>query len=372
VVVVGAGIVGLSTALFLADAGARVVVIERESIGCAASGASAGMVSPFVEVEGPPALESLAEAGQRLHEALSARLWDEVGTDVHFRPLPVLRPAFDEAEVVRLRRRAGERTGWSIRWLDGAEARALEPLLSPRALGALYAPDEAQVDSYRLTVALAQAAERRGVEIRYDEVRGLVREGDRVVGVLLRGEAVRAGSVLLAAGPWTGLMAEWTGWPIPVIPLRGEILHLRQPGSQLQCCIIRGGNYVLLKPDGLVTAGTTEERVGFRARPTVAGRRRIGAAAVRLAPALREAAIVSHTACLRPLSADLLPILGPVPGLDGLFLATGHGRRGILLGAISGQLMAQTILGQTPTVPIDAFSPARLGGVTPQPAERRG
>src|SRR4029079_17622743 len=110
------------------------------------------------------------------------------------------------------------------------------------------------------------------VEIRYDEVRGLVREGDRVVGVSLRRETVRAGSVLLAAGPWTGLMAEWTGWPIPVIPLRGEILHLRQPGPQLQCCIIRGGNYVLLKPDGPVTAGTTEERVGFRARPLAGGR----------------------------------------------------------------------------------------------------
>ncbi|MCC7106054.1 MAG: FAD-dependent oxidoreductase, partial [Chloroflexi bacterium] len=336
VAVVGAGIVGLSTALFLAEGGARVVVIERESIGCAASGASAGMVSPFVEVEGPPALEALAEAGQRIHETLSARLRDEVGTDVHFRPLQVLRPAFDEGDAERLRKRAGERRGWSIRWLDGAEARALEPLLSPRALGALCAPDEAQVDSYRLTVALAQAVERRGVEIRYGEARGLMCEGDRVVGVSLRREVVRAGSVLLAAGPWTGLMAEWTGWPIPVIPLRGEILHLRQPGLQLQCCIIRGGNYVLLKPDGLVKAGTTEERVGFRAQPTVAGRRRMGAAAARLVPALREAAVVGHTACLRPLSADLLPILGPVPGWEGLFLATGHGRRGILLGPISG------------------------------------
>jgi glycine/D-amino acid oxidase-like deaminating enzyme len=124
---------------------------------------------------------------------------------------------------------------------------------------------------------------------------------------------------------------------------------------------------VLVKGDGLLIAGTTEERVGFRARPTRAGRAHIIAAALRLAPGLSEAVIVNHTACLRPLSSDTLPILGPVPGWEGLFLATGHGRRGILLGPISGQAVARLALGQQPPVPLEAFALSRLATTAPTP-----
>lgn len=357
VIVVGAGIVGTSTALFLAEAGASVLVLERESIGCGASGGSAGMVSPFAEVEGPPALETLAWEGLRLHETLAQRLLAETGIDVQLCALPVLRPAFDEAEAEELRTRTG---GPGVRWLDGGEARALEPRLSPLALGALYAPDELQVDSYRLTLALAQAAERRGVTIRYAEVLGLLREGPRVAGVRLRRGPIRADRVVLAAGPWTGPMQRWLGWPIPVVPLRGQIVRLQVPEPPLRCCLLRGGNYVLRKGDGATIAGTTQELVGFRPRTTRAGRAAILAAALRLAPSLGEAAVVGQTACLRPLSGDGLPLLGPVPGWEGLFVATGHGRRGILLGPVSGQVVAALALGRTPGIPIEAFAPARF------------
>ncbi len=359
VVVVGAGIVGLSTALFLADAGARVVVLERESIACGASGAAAGMVSPFAEVDGPEPLDRLAEAGVGLHRLLAVRLREETGVDVKLRPLAILQAALTEADVAPLLERLGRDEG-AYEWADVSTARALEPRLAPSALVALVAPRELQVDPYPLAVALAQAAERRGVTIRYASVLGLAREGPRIRGVRLRHGRVAADAVVLSAGPWSGMMESWLGWPMPVGPLRGQIVYLQAPGRPFRCCLMHGGNYLLPKDDAFLLAGTTEERAGFRARATQTARRVILAGAVRLAPSLEDAAVVRQTACLRPLSLDGLPVLGPVPGWQGLFVATGHGRRGILLGPISGQLTAELVLGRTPSLLVDLYDPGRF------------
>ncbi len=360
VVVVGAGVVGLSAALFLADAGARVLVLERESLACGASGAAAGIVSPFAEVEGPEALDRLAEAGVGLHRLLVARLRDETGIDVVFRPLVVLRPALADADETRLRASATARAATGVEWVDRAAALALEPRLTPRVRGALVASREFQVDPYRLCLALARAVEQRDVEIRYTSALGLARQGRRVLGVRVPHGCVEAERVVLAAGPWTGLMQAWVEWPLPVSPLRGQIVYLQALAGAFHCCLMRGGNYVLPKEAGVVLAGTTEERVGFRTRATRAAQRAILAGALLLAPSLRDATVVRQTACLRPLSADGLPLLGAVPGWENLFVATGHGRRGILLGPISGQVVADLVLGRAPRLPIGPFDPARL------------
>jgi glycine oxidase len=368
VIVVGAGVVGLSTAYFLAERGARVVVLEQEAIGWAASGTSAGMVSPFAEVDGPPTLDLLAEEGLQLHARLAAILQGETGIDVHYGPIAVLLPAFEEREAEQLRAHArSAASGLQVEWLDVAAARAAEPRLSPRALGALCAPDEAQVDSYRLSLALARAAEQRGVTIRYGRVTGLLRSGSRVRGIRLASDRLLAPRVVLAAGPWTGRMADWLGWPVPVVPLRGQLLRLRVPDPPLRACLVHGGSYLLPKRDGLTTAGTTMELAGFRPRPTQAGAAHVRRVALRLAPSLAEAAEVEHTACLRPLSQDRLPILGAVPDWEGVYLATGHGRFGILLGPISGRLMAELVLEGRASADLSAFSPARF---TPAPHTR--
>lgn len=363
VVVVGAGVVGMATALFLSRAGAVVTVLERESIACGASGAAAGILSAFSAAERPPAYETLVRAGIRLHHALAPELQDATGVDVRFAPLTMLYPAFDEPEAHGLRARsttsAGE-TGLSTHWLEGSAAREAEPLLSPRALGALAVPGQARVDAYRLTLALAQAAEQRGVTVRYATVAGLITDAGRIGGVTLASGVVRAGRVVLAGGPWTGLMAPWAGVPLPVTPLRGQLLRLQGGGPALRTCIMHGKGYLVEKGDGLTVAGTTEEPVGFRPRPTRGGRDAVMSAALKLAPSLRDAAIVEHTACLRPLSADGMPLLGPVPGIEGLFVAAGHGRQGILLGPISGRVVAELVQGTPPSLPLDPFAPGRF------------
>jgi glycine oxidase len=244
--------------------------------------------------------------------------------------------------------------------VSGGEARALEQRLSPRARGALVVPDQLRVDAYLLTLALARAAERHGATIRYAEVTGLVRDGERVRGVRLRNGLMHADRVVLAGGPWTGRMAAWTGRSLPITPLRGQLLRLKAGGPAMRTCLMYGKGYLVDKGDGLVLAGTTEERAGFRVRPTRTGRASVITEVLRLAPSLRDAAVVEQTACLRPLSADLLPLLGPVPGSAGLFVAAGHGRQGILLGPISGRLTAELVLGKPPSLAIEAFDPARF------------
>lgn len=361
VVVVGAGLAGLATAFFLSNAGASVVVVEREAIGCGASGAAAGILSPFAEVQGPPPLDDLAREGLRLHRTMAPLLQAETGVDLRLAPLTLLIPAFDEAEVTALRVRADRaRPGERLTWLDGGAARTLEPRLTPRVLGALCVADEARVDSYRLTLALARAAERHGAVIRYGRVVGLLERGDRVTGVRLARDRIPAGCVVLAAGPWVGLMSRWVPSPIPVTPLRGQLLHLRLPDPQLRCGVMYRGNYALSKDDGLTIVGTTEEAAGFRARGTRRGRQAILRAVLPLLPSLGDAALVAHTACLRPLCADGLPLLGPVPGRDGLYIAAGYGRRGVLLSLVTGQVMARMVLEGHADPAVTMFAPDRF------------
>jgi len=353
----------MATALYLSRAGAAVTVLERDAIASGASGAAAGILSTFSPRARPPAYEALAQAGLRLHRVLAAELRDASGADVRFAPLTILYPAFTASEARELQSQAVSGTdaaGSHVRWLEAAEAQACEPRLSPRALGALAVSDQARVDAYTLTVALAQAAEQQGVTIRYAEVTGLLTDQRRVTGVRLAGSVVHAERVVLAGGPWTGAMAAWVGQPLPVTPLRGQIVRLRVPDPPLQTCIMYGKDYLLDKGDGLTAVGTTEEAVGFRPRPTRGGRAAILAAVLKLAPSLREAVVVQQTACLRPLSADGMPLIGVVPGIEGLIIAAGHGRQGILLGPITGQLTAALVLDMPPALPLTEFAPGRF------------
>jgi glycine oxidase len=145
-----------------------------------------------------------------------------------------------------------------------------------------------------------------------------------------------------------------------VDPLKGQILRLRAPGPPLACALSWEGNYAATRPDGLIWAGTTEEQAGFDEQPTPAGRDAITRSLLRMAPSLAEAEVVQQTACLRPLSADGLPIIGEAPGWEGVYLATGGGRKGILLSAVMGRIIADLILkGETP-LPVAPFAPGRF------------
>jgi glycine/D-amino acid oxidase-like deaminating enzyme len=276
---------------------------------------------------------------------------------------PSLALAFTEAEARRLQAALAwqqQQPGYTARWLDAAEARRAEPRISADALGAVSVEGTADVEPYRLVLALTRAAERRGVSVRHGRVVGLRRQGGAVSHVVLERDVIACDTVVLALGPWSAEASAWLDVPIEVRPLKGQILRLRAPGAPVACSVGWGHNYATTKPDGLLWAGTTEEEAGFDEETTHEARDEIGAALVKMLPAMAEAQLVHQTACLRPVTADGLLLLGRVPGQDGVYMATGAGRKGILLGPAMGRAVADLILKGESPLALDAFAPARF------------
>ena len=368
VIIAGAGVIGCATAWFLGrDHGLRTLVIERDGVGSGASGAAAGELSPTLRIEDtPPPLVSFLEAGLDLHRSMAAALVEESGIDYQLTRTPVVHLALSAEEVGSL---TAEFASWNdqgrSRWVGPDELDALGGVLAPGARGAVLSEDEYQLESYQFSLALAAAAERSGAAIVSGAVTGLRTAGGRVEGVVANGRVISGGSVVLACGPWTADASDWLGLPVPVIPLKGQILHLEVPPPLPTYAVFHSTGYVLPKPGGVVYIGTTQERAGFDPLPTAEARESIIQRVLRFAPSLHDAGVIEHTACLRPLSLDGLPIVGPVPTLKGAYLATGHGTKGILLSLVTGKHLAAAIAAapNTSTTADDAltpFAPSRL------------
>src|SRR5438445_9038656 len=370
VVIVGGGIAGMTAAYYLAKAGVASVVVERDAIGSHASGFAYGGLSPLSGFGIPGPQAEMAQDGMRLHRELSKSLLEETGIDVDFRVRSSLALAFTEADVRRLRAAVlwqQEQPGYTGRWLDSVEGRRVEPRISDETLGATLIEGGGAVEPYRLVLALTRAAEHLGVRVRHGRAIGLRRdhrqEGGRVTGVVLEREVLSCAAAVLALGPWSAEASGWIGVPIEVRPLKGQILRLQAPGPPVECSVGWAHNYATTKTDGLLWAGTTEEEAGFDEESTLAARDEIGGALLRMLPVMADAQVAQQTACLRPVASDGLLVLGCVPGLDQLYVATGGARKGILYGPAMGQAIADLVLGRAPRIALDAFAPGRFAGV---------
>lgn len=363
VVIVGGGIAGIVTAYFLGKAGVRSVVVERDAVGSHASGFAYGGLSPLSGAGIPGPLAEVAQEGMRLHREFAQTLPDETGIHTEFRLRPSLALAFTEAEVRKAQAVLPwqqQQPGYTVQWLDPKAAKQVEPRIADDTMGAVYIEGTADVEPYRLVLALTRAAENLGMRVRHGRVTGLKRSGERVTGVLLDRGEIACDTVVLALGPWSGEVSAWLDLPIEVRPLKGQILRLQAPGAPLECSVGWGGNYATTKPDGLLWTGTTEEEAGFNEHPSTDGRDRIITSLLRMLPSLSDAQVAQHTACLRPLARDDLLLLGPVPGWQGVYMATGAGRKGILLGPAMGRLAADLITKGSVSTPVDAFDPGRF------------
>ena len=367
VVIVGGGIVGCATAYFLAQRGVQATIIEKEAVGSCASGFAAGLLNPLYGHGIPGPLESLAQESFRIHMRLADEVRVETGVDPQMQATSSIWVAFNEAEteeVGELFQLTQGMTGFSAQWLDSKDIRSLESRISPYVMNGMRVEGTRQVSSYEYTLALSKAAENRGASIRHGTMRGLSHSDGRVTGVVLENEEVSCGKVVMAMGPWTGQVEGWLATPVPVGPLKGQILRLEMAGPPLGHSFYHSrGGYISAKPDGLIWIGTTEEHVGFDDHPTPEARESILKEAMRVMPALSEANVVLQTACLRPVSEDGLPIIGVVPGRDGAYLATGAGRKGILLGPAMAQATADLITNGHTDLPIGPFSPGRFAKV---------
>ncbi len=363
-IVIGGGVVGCSAALRLAQAGVRTIVLERAIPGAEASSAAAGILAAQEEAEGPGPLVELCMASRGLFAALAAELREATGIDAGHRETGLISACFAEADRARLTERYAwqARAGWNLAWLDRAEALRREPALAPNVIAALSFPDDGQIDPRPYSRALSLAAAAAGAEFLSGAyVRRVVSDGGRVTGVEVEGERLAAPRVVIAAGSWSALV-EGAGLPPRAVrPMRGQIAQLETRPPAIHGTIISpAGGYIVGRADGRVLAGSTMELVGFDKRVTAAGLRHVLELAIGLAPALADAPVTETWANFRPVTEDGLPLIGR-SAIDGLILATGHFRNGILLSPITGEIVRDVVIGKAPRWDVSAFSPARVG-----------
>ncbi len=360
VVVVGGGIVGVSTAYFLGQAGLKTVVVERDAVGSHASGFALGGLSGLA---GTGPTQELAAEGMRIHRELGESLPKQTGTNTEYRPRPSLALALNEADAESAKADLAWRKaqkGYKVRWVEPDDVASIEPRVTAETYGGVYTEGIADLEPYRFMLALSQAAEQNGATIVSGRVTGLLREDSRATGVTLEDSEISAEHVVLAMGPWAEAAAPWLGYALPIRPLKGQILRLRAPGPPIQAYIGWEGNYAVTKPDGLLWAGTTEEDVGFDERPTAEAKDQITRSLLRVLPFLEDAALVRQTACLRPIAPDRLPVLGAAPEVERVYIATGAGRSGILLGPAMGRVMADLVIDGQTGIAIDGLGPLRF------------
>ena len=362
-IVVGGGVVGCSAAYYLAREGASVALFERDSVASHASGFAFGGVVKAAGGRTDDPFDRLFRYSEGLHIELGASLNDESGMDTGYRRNAHVSLARTEREADFYRNvysRLAHDHSKDVRWLGYGEIAHIEPRLSADLIGALYVGESYNVEPYRFTNALWQAAERRGAKLHNREVSSLVRTGGRVTGVRAGGNEYTAGSTIIAAGPWSGGDSGGALTSLPIAPLKGQIIRLRAPGPPILVSLAWGADYATTKQDGLVWTGSTEERVGFDESPTSAGRDIVLQSVLQVLPYLEDAELVQQTACLRPIAPDGLPILGALPGAEGAIVATGAGRNGIQLGPAMGRSAADLALGREPVVDLSFADPRRF------------
>jgi glycine oxidase len=369
VVVVGGGIIGLSCAWRLAQRGARVAVVERGEPGAGATRVAAGMLAPVGELTfGEPELLELTLAAARLYPGFIAELEEASGEQTGYEQLGALHVALDRDEAAQLRRVHDLQRSLELEaeWLPPRKCRDLEPGLTPSFHGGVFAPGEAAVDPRTLALALLAALRAEGVKVMTgtEVVEGIF-EGERLAGVRTRSgreaekgirtqlspdtgdNCVRAETVVLANGAWAGA-AEWLPEHArpPVRPVKGQVLELRRRDGEAPARHILASERVYLVPrgDGRLIVGATVEEMGYDTAVTAGGVHELLREAYRLLPDVAEMELVDAIAGLRPGTPNNLPLVGP-GAIEGLVLATGHFRNGILLAPLAAQVVVDLLTG---------------------------
>lgn len=362
-IVIGGGVIGCSIGYHLAKAGVRTTILERDEIGMAASNAASGILSSLFGNPTDPYTQLVNNSLAMFHD-LAPELAEASGVDIEFVRSGELELALSEDEAEMLHAAVVD-GGWrspEAQWLDGTAVREMEPMLSDRIAGGVFMPEVCRINNQRLSAAYARAAQRLGATVReHADVLGMVRSGLRISGTRLHNGELLADHVIIAAGPWSSIIAERLGSYVPARPVRGVNLNLQPVGRSIGTVIHGGWGLLVPRNDGSVIAGATVEEADYDDRVTAGAVQDIMNMSEMLVPSLRDARLNWALAGLRPGSPDDAPIIGSVPGWQGLHVATGHFRSGILLSAITGKLMAEHITGAKPDL-IEHFSPTRFRG----------
>ena len=387
-VVIGGGIIGVCVAYLLAKQGDDVCIVEQEGIASGCTGHGHGVISLVGKDFRPGPHFTLGLASASLYPEFVASIHEDSGVDPLYHELDGISFAVIEEEETIFRdfmAREDTRDHVEMRWIDVAEARELEPRLTEDAIGGvLYR--HGQVDGHLLATAAATGAERLGARLVLREATGLSVEAGRVRGVKTREGELACERVVVANGAWAHSAGEWLGFPIPVRPYHGEVLQMRLAEEPMRIFVLTARHGPLIpRRDGVLLVGSIggvsmtgadvdsahvfdpldRSPPEFDDEPREASRELILTQATRVMPAIEDAELLAHLAGFRPLCADRMPLIGPVPGLEGAYVATGHGTKGIHLAAATAKIIADLVAtGQSElSVPLEPFLPDRFAPV---------
>ncbi|MCA8929153.1 MAG: glycine oxidase ThiO [Alphaproteobacteria bacterium] len=354
VLIIGGGINGLAIAWRLAEAGCTVDVLDAGAIGPGTKGATwaaGGMLAASVEAEpGEEALTALCLDSQQRWPAFRDALEAASGVSVGYRDEGTLVVATNRDEAAALRHHYDYQTGLglALEWLTPAEARRREPHLGRTITAGVYSPGDHQVENRDVLRALVVAAERAGVRLHpHTPVEALETVGDRATGVRIAGEVHAADAVVLAAGAWCGAIRNIPPEAKPPVrPLKGQMLAVQMdPAAPILSHVVWApATYLIPRLDGRLLIGATVEERGFDDTVTAGGLLTLLDTAWRALPTIEELPVVETWAGFRPTSRDDAPIFGPT-AVEGLFLATGHHRNGILLAPMTADAVGAAVLG---------------------------
>ena len=349
VLIIGGGIAGCATAYYLAQQGISSIIVESHGIASKASGKSAGMLSPIHGANEPGTIDEISLESFNLHQALANELIEETGIDFSPRSPRQLQIALDPngLDEIRFLQTLYEKSDdrFQAHFLDPEEIASVQPGLNPKTMGGLLLTGNASVNGELLTQALARSAELKGAEVINSVVTGINTIGQKVESVQIGDEKIFCDVIVLAMGPWTLSAQEWLGFKVPMSPLKGEILRVSFANSKnlLSHEIYTDKISIYPRTDTLVWIGATEEEKGFDENTSEDSKNFLLGTAIEVFPELENANVVVHTACLRPVIDDWLPLVDAIPNIQNAFIVTGGNKKGILLGPGMGKAMADMI-----------------------------
>ena len=357
VVIIGGGLVGLAAAAALGERGANVTLLDGHRKGMASS-AAAGMLAPAMErAESGNAAHAFALAARDLYPSYLDALAEVTGIRVPLNRAGVLELVVDEGDAEARRSAMAGKPDGASQWLDRGQLGDVEPALAPVAGAVLY-PRDGSVDNVTLLRALRALVDASPtVELVDESAESIELDGKRAAVCSSSGRRLEAGTLILAAGAWSPLL-QGLPRPIPVEPVRGQAISLSS--APLRHVIYGPHGYVVPRGESLSVVGSTMEHVGFDVDVTAETAPRLAAAAAEIAPAFARARTLDHWCGLRPVTPDLLPIIGRDPEHPALIYACGHSRNGILLSPLTGECVADLACGSTPALDITPFSVTRF------------
>jgi glycine oxidase len=362
IILIGGGVIGLTTALKLAERGVSVTLLDRQTTGREASWAGAGMLPPGNLARAATPESRLRSYSHAMWKSFSAELMERTGIDNGYHvcgSVNVITP--EKRGEYNDQYRQWENEGVRVERLSRHASERLVADLNPLVDEVAFLPDFGQVRNPRHLQALQTACLQRGVEIvEHAEGLNILTRGNRISEIRISNRSLVFDRVCITAGAWSATILQSLGFPMPVKPVRGQIVQLRLSAPPFQCVIEHGRRYLVPRRDGLILIGSTEEDVGFVKQTTTDGVLGLLEFSKSLVPSLACAEVVRSWAGLRPGSPDELPLLGAVPGFSNLFVGAGHFRSGLQMSPGTATILADLLLDAVPAISLEGLTADRF------------